>query len=694
MRGAVNAAIRVLKTLDNLTGIASLGVDIKRGSAMISKKWAGRGFSVAALAVVLSPMAVADAQEADNAVRFGTLESILDVSLSPDGNHLSYITQGAKRTRQLYIVDTTEGAAPRRILSSDGGEAGNLSWCGWVTNARLACQTFSRGDYAGDVLAATNIIAVDAAGGNLSVLSKRRSSRSLYADFRGGSVIDWSSSENGSLLMTRSYVPESDSGTRIAERAEGLGVDRVDSVKGSVRRVESPNRDAIDYLSDGHGNVRIMATQGFVGATGQFSPTIRFFFRPKEGGSWQALAQTDVVAEDGFEPAAIDAATDRVYGFRKINGRKAVVAMALDGSGTTSTIYSHPEVDVDEIIRIGRNGRIVGVSFATDQREAVMTDAAMAKMTGALSKALGGKQVVIVDASADESRYVVRAESDTDPGAYFLYTPKAKELRPLLVSRELLTGATLSPVKAVTYPAADGTMVPGYLTLPPGRSDAKGLPAIVMPHGGPSARDEWGFDWLAQYFAQSGYAVLQPNYRGSSGYGDTWYQNNGFQSWKTAVGDIADGGRWLVSGQGADPAKLSIVGWSYGGYAALQSGVLAPELFKAIVAIAPVADLQQLKDEASRQGTGRINTKFIGTGPHIREGSPAQNAEAIKVPVLMFHGSFDQNVDIAQSRTMRRALEGKGKRVELIEYPELAHSLETGEARTDMLRKISAFLPH
>lgn len=660
---------------------------------MISE-WLGRGASALALALALPPIGTAGAQETDNAARFGALESVLDVSLSPDGNRLAFIDQGKQRQRRLYVVDTSEGAQPRQILSSDGGSGGNLSWCGWVTNARLACQTFTRDNVAGDVLAATNIIAIDAAGGNLKVLSNRRGDRALYADYRGGSVIDWSSTENGSLLMTRSYVPEGDTGTRIANRAEGLGVDRVDSVSASGRRVETANRDAIHYLSDGHGNVRVMATQGYTSSTGQFDPTIRFFYRPKEGGGWKLLSQTDVVTEEGFEPAAIEPTTNRVYGFQKIDGRKAVVAMALDGTGTTSTIYAHPEVDVDDIIRIGRNGRIVGVSYATDQREAVMTDAPMAKLTNALSKALGGRQVVIIDASADESRYLVRAESDTDPGAYYLFTPKTKELRPLLVSREPLSDTTLSPVSAVNYPAADGTKIPGYLTLPPGRSDAKGLPAIVMPHGGPSARDEWGFDWLAQYFAQSGYAVLQPNYRGSSGFGDNWYQNNGFQSWKIAVGDIADGGRWLVSAQGADPAKLSIVGWSYGGYAALQSGVLAPDLFKAIVAIAPVTDLQQLKDEELRQGAGRINAKFIGSGPHIREGSPAQNAAAIKAPVLMFHGSFDQNVEIAQSRTMRRALEAAAKRVELIEYPELAHSLEEGEARADMLRKISAFLPH
>ena len=661
---------------------------------MISVKWLGQGVSALALATMLSPFAVtAQAQEKDNAARFGALESVLDVSLSPDGNRLAFVEQGLKRERRLFVVDTAVGAAPRQILASDGGAGGNLSWCGWVTNARLACQTFIRDDVAGDIMGASNMIAIDAAGGNMRVLSKRRSDRSLYSDFRGGSVIDWSASDNGSLLMTRSYVPENDTGTRIASSAEGLGVDRVDSVSGVARRAEAPNRDAIFYLSDGHGNVRVMATQGWSSTTGQLDPVIRFLYRPKDGGVWKPLAQSDIVAEDGFWPTAIDPASDRVFGLSKIDGRKAVVAMALDGRGTTSTIYKHPEVDVDGVVRIGRNGRIVGVSYATDQRVSVMTDTGLAKMTSALSKALGGKQVAIVDASADESRYLVRAESDTDPGAYYLFNPKAQELRPLLASREQLADTTLSPVKAISYPAADGTMVPGYLTLPPGRTDAKGLPAIVMPHGGPSARDEWGFDWLAQYFAQSGYAVLQPNFRGSSGYGDSWYRNNGFQSWRTAVGDIADGGRWLISGQGADPAKLSIVGWSYGGYAALQSGVLAPDLFKAIVAIAPVTDLQQLKDEESRTGGARINAKFIGSGPHIREGSPAQNADAIKVPVLMFHGSFDQNVDISQARTMKRALDGKGKRVELIEYPELGHSLETGEARTDMLRKISAFLP-
>jgi dipeptidyl aminopeptidase/acylaminoacyl peptidase len=470
-------------------------------------------------------------------------------------------------------------------------------------------------------------------------------------------------------------------------------VDRVDASNGSSKRVEAPNRDAIDYLSDGHGQVRIMATRGSLRSGSQLEPEIRYMYRIKGQGSWKPLSTYDIATESGFYPIAIDPATDRAFGLDTIDGRKAVVAKALDGSDTTTTIFKHDQVDVDDIMRVGRNGRIVGVSYATDHRIAVLTDPKFAKLTSSLSKALGGKQILVADASADESRLLVRANSDVDPGQYFLYDATAMALRPLLGERDALAEMTLSPVKPITYPAADGVMVPGYLTLPPGRTDAKGLPAIVMPHGGPSARDEWGFDWLAQYFAQSAYAVLQPNFRGSSGYGEQWYQQNGFRSWRTAIGDVTDAGRWLVAAQGADPAKLSIIGWSYGGYAALQSGVLAPELFKAIVAIAPVTDLEQLRVEEIDEGSGAVNARFIGTGPHIREGSPAQNAGTISAPVLMFHGTFDQSVRVAQARTMKRALEGQGKPVDLIEYPELGHSLETGEARTDMLRKISAFLP-
>lgn len=329
------------------------------------------------------------------------------------------------------------------------------------------------------------------------------------------------------------------------------------------------------------------------------------------------------------------------------------------------------------------------------------------KLRTSLSKALGGGKLVnMVGLSEDEQKMIVWAGSDVDPGQYYYLDRTSREMNPLLASRAELEGVTLSEVKPVTIKVADGTMVPGYLTLPPGSNgkgpngkgpngkgpDGKALPAIIMPHGGPSARDEWGFDWLAQFFANRGYAVLQPNYRGSSGYGDSWYQNNGFQSWKIAVGDINDSGRWLVSQGIADPQKLAVFGWSYGGYAALQSAVLDPDLFKAIIAVAPVTDLAALKEEHRYYTDFKMVQQFVGSGPHIVEGSPNRHAENFKAPVLMFHGDMDVNVGVAASRTMADALDKAGKRNELVIYKGLDHYLEDSAVREEMLAKSDMFL--
>ena len=348
---------------------------------------------------------------------------------------------------------------------------------------------------------------------------------------------------------------------------------------------------------------------------------------------------------------------------------------------------------MDDLIRIGRRHRVVGVSFVTDIRTAFFFDADTKKIVDSLERALPQHPAVrIVDASVDESKLLVFASRDNDPGSYYLFDRGAHQVHPLLAKRQELDGVTLATVKPVSYPAKDGVTVPAYLTWPPGKEGAKGLPAIVMPHGGPGARDEWGFDWLAQFFAASGYVVLQPNYRGSVGYGDDWYQRNGFRSWPTAIGDVLDAGRWLVA-QGIAPAgKLGIVGWSYGGYAALQAAVTDSSVFKAAVAIAPVTDLEEAKQEWRNWSNYRLESEFIGEGPQVRAGSPARNADKIKAPVLLFHGALDRNVSISESRHMAKSLESAGVRHELVTWDDLDHELDDSNARAEMLRRSEAFL--
>jgi dipeptidyl aminopeptidase/acylaminoacyl peptidase len=216
--------------------------------------------------------------------------------------------------------------------------------------------------------------------------------------------------------------------------------------------------------------------------------------------------------------------------------------------------------------------------------------------------------------------------------------------------------------------------------------------AVVLPHGGPSARDEWGFDWLAQFLAARGYAVIQPNYRGSAGYGDEWMGKNGFRDWRTAIGDVSASARYLKAQGIADPNRLVIVGWSYGGYAALQSAAVEPTLYKAAVAIAPVTDLTMLKAESEDFTNHELMKDFIGSGPHVIEGSPLHHAGAIKVPVLLFHGDMDANVGVAQSQKMSEALQAAGARAEFVRFKGLDHQLDDTNARIQMLTRIGEFL--
>jgi dipeptidyl aminopeptidase/acylaminoacyl peptidase len=649
----------------------------------------------AALLLVSAVAQTAAATPADPPAAFGARESVLSASLSPSGRQLAFIAPGPGQTTFLYTVDAAGGGTPRQTLSADG-KPERLNRCGWVSEIRLVCTIYMVGSSAavgGQVVGVTRLIAIDSDGKNIKLLSRSGRPDDQYVSFGGGSVIDWLPDSEGSVLMGRQYVPEAKAGTRMVDSREGFGVDRINTMTLESKVIESANPRANRYISDGRGTIRIMETADIAGATGYESGRLDYFYRTKSSRDWKSLGSYSSVRDEGFYPIAVDPDLDVAYGYQKdSSGRDALYSVALDGSKRETLVFAHPQVDVDGTVRIGRRGRLVGVTYATDKREAAYFDKDLAALGRSLTKAMPGLPLVrFMDSSVDESKLLLWAGSDTDAGRYYLFDKASKQLNELMLARPELENVTLAAMKPVTYKASDGTNVPGYLTLPPG-SSGKGLPAIVMPHGGPSARDEWGFDWLVQYYASRGYAVLQPNYRGSSGYGEGWYQKNGFQSWRTAIGDVNDAGRWLVSQGIADPARLAIVGWSYGGYAALQSQVLDPALFKAVVAIAPVTDLASLVEDSDGWSNYEVVRKFIGTGPHLREGSPAQNAATIKAPVLLFHGDLDLNVGIAQSRKMQDKLKGAGARSELIVYPGLDHQLDDKTARSDMLRRSDAFL--
>jgi dienelactone hydrolase len=641
----------------------------------------------------LAVAAPAAAQPAsDPSQLFGVRPSIEAIDISPDGSHVVYLQPGPGRTTRVYLADLNSDAEPQAVARSDG-DPERLRWCNFVANDRLICQVSGMSVVTGLLTPFSRLMSIDTNGQNITLLGQRAS----YFDARlrqsDGSILDWLAPGDGAVLMAREIIPEeTPGGTRMVRTAEGLAVARIDVRTLRSTPVEAANRRASAYISDGRGHVRIMASRDLRGNSGQLGTRTDYFYRTQSDRDWRALGSYDSATREGMIPIAVDPALDAAYVLKPLNGRRALYRIKLDGSMTTELVYSNERVDVDDVVTVNRGARVIGVTFAEETQRAIYFDADYANLAGSLARAIPNLPLIdFGGTSADGNRLLIHAGSDSDAGRYFVYDRAARSLNEILTVRPQIEGLPPASVRAVTYAAADGTQIPAYLTLPPGGS-GRNLPAVILPHGGPTSRDVWGFDWLAQYLAHRGYAVLQPNYRGSAGYGDQWLQQNGYRGWRTSIGDIGAGARWLAAQGIADAGRIAIVGWSYGGYAALQSGATEPGLYKAIVAIAPVTDLQQAKDDLLGYDIGRNAAEYIGSGPHVVEGSPLQNVRSIAAPVLLIHGDRDLNVNVIHSRRMDAALRGAGKSSELIVLPGLEHDLDDSAARTRMLQRIGEFL--
>jgi dipeptidyl aminopeptidase/acylaminoacyl peptidase len=648
------------------------------------------------LVMVAAPTLRADSPKPfDAAAAFGARTDIASLRLSPDGLSVAFVTPIQGQGSVVYTQALAPGAKAKVAFYADG-KPYRLRGCNWVANDRLVCAVYGlvtdhKNNNIGGLLPITRLMAVNADGTKPQLLSVTQSQYTPGLALQDTAVIDWLPEQDGSVLMSRTYLPNGHPETRTASEESGLGVDLVDTRTLAVKHVIPPRPDAVEYLSDGRGTVRIVAERNMQPG-GRDSGVLTYLYRKPDSLDWQKLSTYNQTDHSGFRPVAVDHDLNFVYGWKKLNGRVALYSMSLDGSLHEQVVYSRADVDLDSLLRIGRRNRVVGVSYVTDLPASEIFPDDIKQMLAAVHGALPQKRLSVVDSSADESKLLFFAGSDTDPGAYYMLDSQSHSLRKFLGTRAALEGVTLASVKPISYPAADGVMIPGYLTLPPGIDNPHGLPAIVMPHGGPSARDDGGFDWLAQFYAARGYVVLQPNFRGSAGYGDAWYLQNGFKSWETAIGDIVAAGHWLVNQGIADPAKLAIVGWSYGGYAALQSVTVDPGVFKAIIAIAPVTDLAAVKNERGFWSDYFLVGDFVGSGQSMRDGSPITHADKFKQPVLLFHGTADRNVSVEESRSMAAALKAAGAKCDLVTFEDHDHQLEDSAVRADMLRQSDAFL--
>jgi len=371
---------------------------------------------------------------------------------------------------------------------------------------------------------------------------------------------------------------------------------------------------------------------------------------------------------------------------------------ALDGSYVTV-----PGSDkFDSLIHAPDGSSLVGAfSLVGDERRYTFFDAKLQASWNAVAKAFPGDIVSLSSWSDDKRQLVVYVDSPTLGPAYALVDLNTKNARFLSDVYLGLKQSGVSKVEPIKYKAADGLEITGYLTLPNGK-DPKNLPLVVLPHGGPEGRDTLGFDWWSQALASRGYAVLQPNFRGSEGFG--WsFVKAGFGQWGKAMQtDLSDGVRHLSKQGVIDPKRVCIVGASYGGYAALAGATLDKGVYRCAASVAGPADLKRMLVDSnklyssSNNSTMRYWLRFMGAegikDPDLAAISPAKLADKVDVPVLLIHGKDDTVVPYVQSTLMADALKKAGKPVELVTLPSEDHWLSRGATRLQMLTSVVGFL--
>ena len=365
-------------------------------------------------------------------------------------------------------------------------------------------------------------------------------------------------------------------------------------------------------------------------------------------------------------------------------------------------ILSKADSSVDRIY-LDENRVVQGVQYSGAYPSYEFIDPKLQADMAALIEAAPTSTVRLIDWSSDWQKLLLKIEGDSTAGLYILYDRETQQRRPLGEARPDIPREAIGPVLAFNYAARDGLSIPTIVTLPPNTDLAtvQALPLIALPHGGPESYDAAGFDWMAQYLANRGYLVLQPNFRGSAGYG-TAFVNAGNGEWGGKMqDDITDGVKMLIAEGLADPERVCIVGASYGGYAALAGGAFTPDLYKCVVAIAPVSDLtMMLADE--RNDAGRNHWVIDYWEERMADGearnrklnaiSPAQHASAFKAPVLLIHGEDDTVVPMRQSIKMRNALNRENHPVQLIRLKGEDHWLSDSATRLATLTALSAFV--
>lgn len=613
------------------------------------------------------------------------------IVLSPDQKFMAAVTPVNGRQNLIVIdLDKRAGAVLTGLTDID------VSWIYWANNQRLL---FTTGDQQGLELRSTGgLFAIDRDGKNDSTLVK---------PFLAGSSIR--------LVWRQTSVIG-----RVKGRADEVYVsanDRSESTQDVYRmNVVTGRKTLVNASSPGHVLRWVLDRDGVPrAALSMDAKRRRWWFSHLDGGQWKTLAEWDERLEGVVIPEAFDPENPRAMYVASNVGRDTLAwfRFDLDGGKLGELVYGDDRHDVGSFHLLGEDrdeggrlifdgseeepGKLLGLRYQADKPRSVWLDETARKTQAMVDAALPS---TFNRFDVTQTRTLVASHSDVNPGEWHLFDKDKRTIED--TGLRVLPGLDLRRLQAmrpVSWTARDGLRIDGYLTLPRGAGPSGPVPLVLLPHGGPWVRDAWKFDREVQLLANRGFAVLQPNYRGSPGFGARHLRAS-YKEWGGAmIDDMIDGIEWTVKQGIADPARIGVYGASYGGYASLMALVKRPDLFKWGINYVGVTDMSVHQDTQPAQLYSdfselakALNGDQSADKALFEAQSPARQVHRIAAPVFHAYGGKDQNVDYANGRAIKAAFEKAGKSFEWMYVADEAHGYRRDRNVIDFYTRFERFI--
>jgi dipeptidyl aminopeptidase/acylaminoacyl peptidase len=579
-------------------------------------------------------------------------------SLSPNGEYLAFLQPWEKRLN-VFVEKIGSGKATR-VTSAKERDISGFAWKG--DNRIVYVQ-----DTGGDENYRLYAVGID--GSNPKDLTPFEKVRAQIID-------RLERNENEILVGLNKRNPQIHD------------VYRINVNTGEMQMIAENPGNYTGWGTDWDGNLRIAITTDGVNNS--------LMMRKTEADKFAPVVTTTF--RETIAPLVFTPDNQHLYVATNIGRDKtAIVKYDVENKKELEKIFEHPEVDVTNLLSSRKRRAILGVSYNTDKTHYHFIDKQRADLQKNLERRLPGFEVRVAGCNREEDKCLVRTFTDRSLGAYYFYDLKSKDFRKLADVSPWLNDQHLVPMKPIKYQSRDGLTINGYLTLPKG-IPPRNLPVVVNPHGGPWYRDSWGYNPEVQFLANRGYAVLQVNFRGSTGYGRKFWEAS-FKQWGKAMqDDITDGVKWLIKEGIADPKRIGIYGGSYGGYATLAGLTFTPDLYAAGVDYVGVSNIFTFIKAFPPYWKPFLEMVYEMVGHPEKDkdlltaASPVFHSKNIKVPLLIAQGANDPRVNKAESAQMVEALKARGIEVPYIVKANEGHGFSNEENRFEFYRAMEEFL--